>query len=50
VSAAVALYHGLTLERHGDPDAIRPDLVTRVVRALGAATHLERNGQPTQPE
>ena len=34
VAAAIALYHGLTLQRHTDPDAIRPDLVTRVLHAM----------------
>src|SRR5262249_47308030 len=39
ISAANALYHGLTLQGHSDPDAIRPDLVSRVLVALerGAA-------------
>jgi hypothetical protein len=36
VAAAIALYHGLTLQWHGDPDVIRPDLVSRVLRALAS--------------
>ena len=35
VAATIALYDGLTLQWHSDPDAFRPDLVARVVRALG---------------
>ena len=37
VAASIALYHGLTLQRHSDPAAIRPDLVSRILRTL--ATH-----------
>ncbi len=39
VAAVIALYYGLTLQVQGDPGAIRPDLVTRILRALerGAA-------------
>jgi AcrR family transcriptional regulator len=39
VAAVIALYYGLTLQREGDPGAIRPDLVTSILRALerGAA-------------
>jgi hypothetical protein len=35
VAAAIALYHGLTLQSLGDPGAIRPDLAARILRALG---------------
>jgi len=34
VAAVIALYYGLTLQLQGDPGAIRPDLVTRSLRAL----------------
>lgn len=34
VAAVIALYHSLTLQWHSDPSAIRPDLVTRILRAL----------------
>jgi hypothetical protein len=34
VVAAIALYHGLTLQQNADPNAIRPDLVADVLRAL----------------
>jgi AcrR family transcriptional regulator len=39
VAVVIALYYGLTLQRQGDPSAIRPDLVTSILRALerGAA-------------
>ena len=35
VAATIALYHGLTLQWHSDPHALRPDLVARVLRAVG---------------
>jgi AcrR family transcriptional regulator len=34
VAAVIALYHSLTLQWLSDPEAIRPDLVSRVLRAL----------------
>lgn len=34
VAAVIALYHGLTLQWHSDPRAVRPDLVSRILRAL----------------
>ncbi|HET6317944.1 MAG TPA: TetR family transcriptional regulator [Chloroflexota bacterium] len=34
VATAIALYHGLTLQWHADPGAIRPDLVADVLRAM----------------
>ena len=34
VAATMALYHGLTLQWHSDPRAVRPDLVSRILRAL----------------
>ena len=34
VAAVIALYHSLTLQWRSDPEAIRPDLVTRVLRGL----------------
>jgi len=37
VSAAIALYYGLTLQWHADPGVIQPDLVARVLRALERA-------------
>jgi AcrR family transcriptional regulator len=37
VAGAIALYHGLTLQRHIDPDGIRPDLVARFLNALAHA-------------
>jgi AcrR family transcriptional regulator len=48
VSAAIALYHGLTLQGHSDPAAIRPDLVSRVLVALerGAARPEDRARAP----
>jgi AcrR family transcriptional regulator len=36
-SVALALYHGLTLQWHAEPGAIRPDVVARVLRAIQAA-------------
>jgi AcrR family transcriptional regulator len=36
VAAAIALYHGLTLQRRSDPEAIRPDLVASVLSALAS--------------
>jgi AcrR family transcriptional regulator len=55
VAATIALYHGLTLQWHSDPDALRPDLVARVVRALGqqrtaTAISSERNGSTPRRE
>lgn len=53
VAATIALYHGLTLQWHSDPEALRPDLVARVLRALGRgsrndttppSTAADRNG------
>ena len=41
-AATIALYRGLTLQRHGDPGAVRPGLVSRILRALdrrGARGH-----------
>jgi AcrR family transcriptional regulator len=43
VSAAIALYYGLTLQWHADPGVIGPDLVARVLRGL------ERAGAPKEP-
>lgn len=34
IAAVIALYYGLTLQLQGDPGAIRPDLVTAILRAL----------------
>jgi AcrR family transcriptional regulator len=34
VAAAIALYHGLTLQRHSDPEAIPADLVAKILRAM----------------
>ena len=47
VAATIALYHGLTLQWHSDPDAFRPDLVARVVRALGQQRAPAAIGSPT---
>ena len=49
VSAAIALYHGLTLQHHSDPGAIRPDLVARVLRALGRQTSADAPAHGKQP-
>lgn len=38
VAGAIALYHGLTLQRHTDPDGIRPDLGARFLNALRVAS------------
>ncbi len=45
VSAAIALYHGLTLQWHADPGAIRPDLVAHVLRALERAATPSETGK-----
>jgi AcrR family transcriptional regulator len=53
IAATIALYHGLTLQFHSDPDALRPDLVARVVRALGqhcAPGGSTRNGSSHREE
>jgi AcrR family transcriptional regulator len=42
-SVAIALYHGLTLQWHADPGAIRPDVIARVLRAIHASS--ARHGQ-----
>lgn len=34
VAAVIALYHSLTLQWLSDPEAIRPDLINRVLHAL----------------
>lgn len=39
VAGAIALYHGLTLQRQTDPDGIRPDLVSRFLRTLARGPH-----------
>jgi AcrR family transcriptional regulator len=36
-AVAIALYHALTLQWHADPGVFRPDLISRVLRALGQA-------------
>ncbi len=48
VAAAIALYHGLTLQRHSDPPAIRADLVSRVLRALEQSG--KRDSKRARPE
>jgi len=40
VASAIALYHGLTLQRHTDPAGIRPDLVSRILRALAHGSNV----------
>jgi AcrR family transcriptional regulator len=47
VSAVIALYHSLTLQWHSDPEAIRPDLVARILHALDRGS---RRGDGRQPE
>jgi AcrR family transcriptional regulator len=46
VAVVIALYHSLTLQWHSDPDAIRPDLVTRVLRALHPRRRRGETGHP----
>jgi AcrR family transcriptional regulator len=48
VAAVMALYHSLTLQWHSDPSAIRPDLVTRILRGLGRRPGRGGSDQPVR--
>jgi AcrR family transcriptional regulator len=47
VAAVIALYYGLTLRLQGDPGAVRPDLVTRILRALERSTACGQHSDQT---
>lgn len=48
VAAVIALYHSLTLQWHSDPTAVRPDLVTRILRALDRRPRRGGSDQPVR--
>ena len=48
VAATIALYHGLTLQWHSDPRAIRPDMISRILRALDRRRRSSDRYQPAR--
>jgi hypothetical protein len=48
VAGAIALTTGLTLQWHSDPEAIRPDLVSRILRALAGGSTVS-DSAPVSP-
>src|SRR5437870_3642452 len=45
-AAGIAIYQGLALQRHLDPDAVGVDFVARLLRALQAANETDSDGRP----